>query len=252
MNRFLRSWLTFMVLSATALGALADSGSVRVATRPPGLMVFINGRAAGLSPLEFVKLPAAPAIIQVQRSSTLEWNPVVAVETVLVQADQVVEVSLEVPEPVLVRSEGSPIRLRDRAGDVRSTPVWWPRDQLADLSIESADSTFVPLPGSSVLGSVLVLRSPISDERPMVMKGPGALGVRSETWALASGTAMVVSGVLAAVFRDRANVAAARYMDTRDPGALEDVRKYDRLAGASMVGVQVSFAAFVIFLAGTS
>jgi hypothetical protein len=95
-----------------------------------------------------------------------------------------------------------------------------------------------------------VIGQPEPVESPTVMHGPGTLGVRSETWTVASGAAMVASGVLAAVFRDKANRAASRYLDTRDPVALQDVRRYDRYAGAAMVGVQLSLGAFVLFLAG--
>lgn len=87
-------------------------------------------------------------------------------------------------------------------------------------------------------------------ETPTVMRGPGTLGVKSETWTIVSGAAMVASGVLAAVFRDKANTSAARFLDTQDPAALDEVRRYDRYAGAAMVGVQISLGAFVLFLAG--
>jgi hypothetical protein len=95
-----------------------------------------------------------------------------------------------------------------------------------------------------------LLGPPEPGESPTVMRGPGTLGVRSETWTFVSGAAMVASGVLAAVFRDKANQAASRYLDSRDPAALQDVRRYDRYAGAAMVGVQISLGAFVLFLAG--
>lgn len=87
-------------------------------------------------------------------------------------------------------------------------------------------------------------------EAPTVLRGPGTLGVKSETWTVVSGAAMVASGVLAAVFRDKANKSAARFLDTQDPAALDEVRRYDRFASAAMVGVQVSLGAFVLFLAG--
>lgn len=128
----------------------------------------------------------------------------------------------------------------------RHGPYRWTVESVADsFDVRSGELTSldVVIPGvGTESGRVVVF------DQSHVLSGPGDLGVKSEVWTLTAGGAMVVSGILAAVFRDRANAAAADYLRTGDPDALSDVRTYDRLAGASMVGVQLSLGAFVLFL----
>ncbi len=128
----------------------------------------------------------------------------------------------------------------------RHGPFRWTLDSFSDsIEVRSGEMTSVDvvIPDGGTVSSRVVVFDP-----GQVMSGPGDLGVKSEVWTLTAGGAMVVSGILAAVFRDRANAAAANYLRTGDPDALSDVRTYDRLAGASMVGVQLSLGAFVLFL----
>lgn len=128
----------------------------------------------------------------------------------------------------------------------RHGPFRWTAASVSDtIDVRSREWTahdvVMPIQEEESAGAVVF-------DRTHVLSGPGDLGLKSERWTLTAGGAMIVSGVLAAVFRDRANVAAANYVRTGDPEALADVRTYDRLAGASMVAVQLSLGAFVLFL----
>ncbi|MCU0453243.1 MAG: hypothetical protein MUE68_06260 [Bacteroidetes bacterium] len=247
MNAVIARSLLLLMVSAITLRASSDSGLVRIVSPSDGLLIYIDGRAVGTTPCDPVRWKAGRSVVQARRGAPYRWNAPSAAETVIVVANEVTEVRLNVPEPILLTSEGAQVEVRDRSGRMHSLPLWWPRDRLAELSIVTPDSVAIPPPGP---GPVLTLNPQVGSSTPMVMKGPGTLGIRSETWTFASGAAMVISGVLAAVYRDKANDAAARYLQTRDPNALAEVRRYDRLAGASMVAVQVSLGAFVLFLAG--
>ena len=134
----------------------------------------------------------------------------------------------------------------------RDSPYRWTARAIAEsIDVHPGELSLVNV---VVPREILVRTSPPgNDPGPaagLVMTGPGASGLRSDAWTLTAGGAMVASGILAAVFRARANDSAARYQQTRDSQALADVRTYDRLAGASMVAVQVSLATFVLFLTG--
>lgn len=245
-----RSLLALLLVSPT-LRASSDSGLVRIVTQPEGLPVFIDGRPVGTTPCAPVRWKTGPAVVQAVRGTAFQWSAVWTAETVLVRPNEVTDVRLKVSGPVLLTSDDPSVQVRDRAGYLYDLPMWWTTDRLEELSMLLHDSVAVPLRSTAGPGPWLMLSSIVQPSVPTVMKGPGALGVRSETWTIASGAAMIASGVLAVVFRDKANDAAARYLDTRDPEALADVRRFDRLAGASMVAVQVSLGAFVLFLAGS-
>lgn len=143
--------------------------------------------------------------------------------------------------------------IRWAAGQIVVQAEQGPRFRWNGIAV--AESVTVPVESLvevrlSVPRPTLRAELPPPGETPEVMRGPGSLGVKSETWTIVSGAAMVASGVLAAVFRDKANQAASRFLETQDPAALDEVRRYDRYAGAAMVGVQIGLGTFVLFLAG--
>ena len=68
-------------------------------------------------------------------------------------------------------------------------------------------------------------------------------GTNAHQWMkIAAGSAMVASGVLAAILKDRANTAFDQYNQTLDPGQLAASRRLDNQSAAAVVVTQLSLA----------
>ncbi|MEK6650326.1 MAG: PEGA domain-containing protein [Bacteroidota bacterium] len=247
----LRMWPLVLGWMVAAGQELPDSGWVRITTDPASATVFVDGRLAGTSPVDSLRLPPGAHVIQAQRQSPYRWTTIIAAESVEVRAGTGTAVHVYVPAEVFVRTEPAGAFVEDGGVVLGRTPLRVSEDRVASILL-SFEGRSLPLRGAPDSGGVVMQRFDVTDPtpEPTVMTGPGASGLRSEVWTLTAGGTMVVSGVLAAVFRDRANSAAEAYQRTRDPQSLADVRRYDRLAGASMAVVQVSLGAFVALLTG--
>jgi hypothetical protein len=230
----------------------ADSGWVRITTEPASATVFVDGRLAGSGPIDSFRVPSGKHIIQAQRHSPYRWTSVAATATVEVRPGMQAAVHLLVPSEVIVRSTPPGALVMDGELTIGTTPLRVAEDRVSSMTL-NIEGRSIPLTGAPDSSGVIDLKDGAAALRtgPAVMTGPGVSGLRSESWTLTAGGAMIVSGVLAAVFRGRANDAAATYMRTQDPKDLADVRRFDRLAGASMAGVQVSLGAFVLLLIGS-
>lgn len=230
---------------------LTDSGWVRITTDPAGATVFVDGRLAGQGPVDSLRLPSGAHVIQAQRHSPFRWTTVAVAESVEVRAGTETAIHVHVPAEVFVQTVPAGAFVEDGEVMLGRTPLRISEDRVSSIMV-NLDGHSIPIRGTPDSGGVLIWRFEVtgSTPEPTVMTGPGASGLRREAWTLTAGGVMVVSGLLAAIFRDRANEAAATYQRTQDPQALADVRRNDRLAGASMAAVQVSLGAFVLLLTG--
>jgi hypothetical protein len=95
-----------------------------------------------------------------------------------------------------------------------------------------------------------ILLSPSSGVEPVPLPAVQGLQptMKNRTLTIVSAVAMIGSSVAAAYLKERANIALDEYERTKDPGALDKVRRYDKYSGIAAATMVVSFSGFAAFL----
>jgi hypothetical protein len=112
--------------------------------------------------------------------------------------------------------------------------------------MEQTHRTSIPI--KSTLWRTNVIQQLIISDDSLRMEIPEVISTldtkldRRQVYGIAAGTAMVVSGIAAAYYKDQANRQFAEFLATGDANTLDSTHSFDRKSNAAFVVTQLSFA----------
>jgi hypothetical protein len=279
----------FFVTALTASGALAAPGvasagsalvpesarpdsavaTLTVETKPPGLVVLVDGVRVGRAPVGPLWVPAKPIRVQALADDPRRFEP--GRDTVLVApvAGQAITAVIDLRPSVLLRTipEPASIVLEDAGGagrdsllgqsPLRLLPSRLERRALRMEAAEHADTTLI---GETILalsgtgGPVTVALRRVAPHLPLAPARPPPLYRRRWFQLALIGAGAVLTGT-SAVLRHEADRWYDRYLESSDPREIprfyDRTTHYDGLAGVSL-GTGQSLLTAGIFLFVTS
>lgn len=235
-----------------APAAVADSARATIdVTIPDGKGdVYVDSVYAGPAPIKMYPVRPGVCRIRVISPSAFAWDPVMRSDSMVVQQGEHARLSVNVAARTFVQSIPSSAKVFQGAEEIATTPFIFKTSEGVRVPLtfrkEGFESTSLELPDS--LGSSSVVRlKPLSAESGLfhgdVINGTRGVQVNDEWPVFISSATMVVSGVLAAYFKDRANGKFDFYVATQDPSYLAATQRLDNESAAFFAVTQVSFIA---------
>ena len=251
MTRFsLISLLLFCSIAHSRSLEVADSlGILRIISEPSGADVYVDSAYVGKTPIKEILLPGGVHRIRFFYPSVMAWNAIVREDTVVVTPQSEAEKVVELGDVATIQSIPSGGKVIYQGRELGETPMYL--RSLARLSGE----LFVEKEGfepqrvllnkteeQGIVARLLPKRSG-GGTGPLDSLPADQKAISSQNWPLyASGSTMLVSGVLSAYLKDQANRAFDRYLQSRNPALLSSTRRLDRAAVIALVVSQLSFA----------
>jgi hypothetical protein len=93
-----------------------------------------------------------------------------------------------------------------------------------------------------IVHRLILLDDTVRMEIPEVISTLNTKLDRRQVYGIAAGTSMVVSGIVAAYFKDQANKKFAAYLATGDAAKLDATHSFDKNSNTAFVFTQLSFA----------
>ncbi|MBM4159871.1 MAG: PEGA domain-containing protein [Ignavibacteria bacterium] len=227
---------------------LPDSlGTLTLLSEPTGADVYVDTLYIGKTPLVALALREGSHRIKLFYPSVFAWNSVTREDTVRIDAQGQTEKIIELGSVLAIRSVPSGGTVTLQGTELGTTPLFFrsPTRLSGELLIQKEG--FEPhrlqlgRQEDQLLAVTLVQKAGVTPLNDFSITDQKAISAR--TWPLyASGSAMIVSGVLSAYLKDQANREFDRYLQSRDPASLSTTRRLDRAAAISLVVSQVSFA----------
>ncbi|HTY38407.1 MAG TPA: PEGA domain-containing protein [Bacteroidota bacterium] len=228
-----------------------DSAVVSILTEPPHADVYIDSVYAGKSPLSAVRVPTGRHILRTFYPSVFSWNAVVTLDTLNVNASSAIERTLHLGESLRIESDppGSSVRYLDQ--DLGVTPLYVRlQSPIADgIIIQKAGYDSLLVPASQIQHDLLrVQLAPNAGDRLPDVLGLNGRSSKDYRMVYASGSAMIVSGVVSAFLKDRANRHFDAYLQNSNPSDLSTTRTLDRAAAATLILSQISLGVLAYLL----
>lgn len=242
-------FLCFLIAASSNLGAQEKAGAVgalSVLSVPPGAEVYVDSDFVGIAPKEVAGLKTGLHIVRAFYPSVTSWNCFSRIDTVNIQPGSNVNLMWEFGSIINLNTVPSGASVLYNREPLGVTPFMWKsRESLQGIfTLEKAgyQRHEVFSPGRGYFSSLIWLtKNP--DVRP-----PGDIldaqvdGETAQPWmTYLAGSAMIVSGFLAAYFKDQANRNFNEYQKTQDQSTLDTKDRLDRLSGVSFVLTQISF-----------
>jgi hypothetical protein len=179
----------------------------------------------------------------------MAWNAIVREDTVVVTPQSEAEKVVELGDVATIQSVPSGGKVIYQGRELGETPMYL--RSLARLSgellveKEGFEPQRVLLNKTEEQGIVarLLPKRSVGGTGPLDSLPADQKAISSQNWPLyASGSTMLVSGVLSAYLKDQANREFDRYLQSRNPALLSSTRRLDRAAVIALVVSQLSFA----------
>ena len=245
---------TFIVSTLFAQSApTSDStGLATIFTEPAGADIYIDSLLVGKSPIKAISVSRGWHRIRAFYPSVFAWNAITKKDSLNVSGSGPNEAFLMIGAAVRIQSDPPGGIVRYQGSELGATPLYTQLPSLitGELVIQKDgyDSLRVS-PGEIQHGFLRVQLTPKNESERL----PDVLGVngrisrdRMMTWA--SGATMIVSGVVSAIMKDRANRHYDAYIQNNDPSDLSATRGFDRGAAATLILSQISFGVLAYFL----
>jgi len=233
--------LPFLV-SAQESTDTSHTGFVTVRSRPSAASVYIDSAYAGTTPLERLRLTEGEHDVRVFYPLPSDWNAFVQQKSFRLNAGNEIEMSFEFGTFLTVHSIPSGALVSFQGTELGRTPLF-------HRSAASLRGNFTLEMNEYKSVSVPIQGKPSLIRLEPVQKSPSELTIEYSSTAptrklmtIGSAAGMIVSGVAAAYFKDRANSQFEQYSSTGDPAFLSSTHRYDRLSLVSLIITQATFA----------
>lgn len=230
-----------------------SKGRFTVQSEPSGADVFIDSNYVGKTPVKGFELQEGSHSVKVFYPSVFSWNALTKADTVNISAGTSVEKTFELGNLLTVVSNPSGGIVLFQGAELGLTPLYFktPSRLIGELMVqkEGFDAKKVVLTGQERMPIALRLQSTeLNTSLTDVLPSDYGLGASNHWLMYSSVSTMIVSGVLSAYFKDRANRDFDIYLSTKDPGALSSTRRLDRYAAISLAVTQLSFVVLTYLL----
>ena len=246
------SSLIVSVLFAQPARPSDSTGVAVILTEPAGADIYVDSVLVGKSPVTSVIVGRGWHKIRAFYPSVFAWNAVTKQDSLNVSGSGTTEIRLVLDNVVRVQSNPPGSIVRYQGSELGITPLYaqLPSLQAGDLVIQKDGYDSVQVsPGQIQRGFLNVHLSPRNETERL----PDVLGVngrisrdRMLTWA--SGTTMIVSGIVSAFMKDKANRHFDAYLQNNDQSDLSATRRFDRGAAATLILSQISLGVLAYFL----
>jgi len=230
---------------ADTVQAAMPAGTLSVRSVPEGAEVVLDSVSVGVTPVVHLGLPPGMYSLRVYAPSRRSWEAVVAAESLSIRSGDTVERTFSLQPFGMLRSIPSGVVVRQGATFLGVTPFDLRAVPGGGGMLELKADGYLPLevaPDSLQSGSIIRLRPGSAKEMPagdLVAASPQASDRRWYT--IGSAGVLVLSGVLAAYWKDQANREYDVYLATRNPALLDSTHRLDRGAGIALAVTQLSF-----------
>lgn len=237
------------------LFASAAYGQMNILSEPSGADVFIDSAYVGKTPLRGLTLNEGKYAVKVFYPSIFAWNSIVKVETVQVSPGSATEKIFELGSALAINSVPSGGSVTYQGSELGTTPLYVrsPSRLTGELLVqkEGYREERIPINAQMSMPLAVQLKPKQSGESLIagdVLTNGYGMGASNHWMTYTSGATMIVSGVLSAYFKDKANRDFDSYTQSNDPTLLSSTQRLDRWAAISLVISQLSFAVLAYFL----
>jgi hypothetical protein len=227
----------------------ADSlGVLSISSDPSGADVYLDSLYVGKTPIRGYALPEGSYRLKIYYPSVLAWDALSKEDTLLIAARRQSEKVYQLGTVLRVQSipEGGSVLYR--GNDLGVTPLFLTIPTKLRGEIIVRKEGFVPQHLAIGGYENIIVAARLQPEQgkagfspPEVLAESKVIGP-SHWLTYASGSTLIVSGVISAYLKDQSNREFDQFLLTRDPALLASTRRLDRAAAASLIVTQLSFA----------
>jgi hypothetical protein len=240
--------LSWLVATGRAHPPADSLGALSVSSDPTGADVYLDSLYVGKTPIQGYALPEGSYRLKVYYPSVFAWDALSREDTVSISAKRRSEKVYQLGTVLRIQSVPEGGSVLYRGNDLGTTPLFLASPARLTGEITIRKDGFVPQRlvignnGNSTLAARLQPQpGAINLPPPEVLTESRMVGP-SHWLTYASGSTMIVSGVVSAYLKDQANRKFDQFLLTRDPALLASTRRLDRGAAASLIVTQISFA----------
>ena len=233
----------------------ADSlGLLSVSSSPAGADVYLDSLYVGKTPIREYCLPEGSYRLKLYYPSVFAWDALSREDTVDIAPQSRREKVYELGTVLRVQSVPAGGSVMYQGNDLGVTPLYLTSPAALKGQLVVQKEGFVPqslpLSGSENVSLAVRLKS---KNGKLALPSADVLSERKTIgpnhWlTYASVSTMIVSGVVSAYLKDRANRKFDQYVATTDPALLSSTRRLDRESAASLIVTQLSFALLTYLL----
>ncbi len=222
------------------------AGVLIVRSVPAAADVVLDSAFVGRTPVDSVRVSPGRHRLQLISPGRRSWDAATVTDSIDVAAGDTVRRVYTLHRPAWLWSipSGAEVLLRDSV--VGSTPLMLAGTRaLSLLQVRLAGYRAVEIRSDTLGSFASVVRLQPADgaatEPPWDMNGSFVRERRRETLIASSAGLMVLSGVLAAAWKNKANDEYDAYLATGDASLLDSTHRLDTRAGVALAVTQVSF-----------
>ncbi len=247
-------FILLLVVDAAAQQPASNDGWLTVQSNPPGAEIYIDSTYIGKTPIQRQAVQSGRHLLKIFYPSAAAWNALSKTETTFVTSGNEVQLTIELGALLSINSDPAGARVFNQGVELGMTPLFYrsglPLIGQLTLQKEGYESTSLPLNTAQV--STLVRLKPVSSNSlprlPDILPPNVGNGNSTRLLTYVAGATMIVSGVVAAYFKEQGNQEFDKYLATSDPSSLSSTRTFDRESAIAITITQLSFAALVYLL----
>ncbi len=238
-----------VVMGLHAQGKSKTVGWLSVHTVPKNAEVVVDGQFRGVTPLNRIELDSGKHVVKAVYPTRTSWNGSSKVESVAIDAAHETTVNWELEGIASLNSVPSGSLVSYQGRQIGVTPFMFKATEafMGEFTLQKDGFKPMAIPVSGrdyfVRTARLDLVAPLEEWKFSDVLFPDSNGEPEGQWVnYAAGATMIVSGFLAAYYKDHANREFDNYNQTKDPDVLNSVRRLDKTSGISFTITQLSFA----------
>lgn len=241
---------TALLLSARAVAQNAPA-RLTVQSIPSGAEVYINARFVGNTPLTELPVEPGKVILRIVYPDARAWNAIQKVDSLILHEGQssLYEADLGVALTLVSVPSGATVIGGNQ--ELGTTPLFWRGTIAHDLEVRKQGYEPERIPRSQLLNGVPLIRlrpHGIDATQQEVLSPAPANGLTNPIPVYVSAGAFILSGIVAAALKERADKEFEIYQRTLEPERRRHTERLDRQSGAAFAVMQVSFAALAYLL----
>ena len=240
--------LFVILLNMSAQERERTTGWLSISSLPTGADTYVNSFYLGKTPLDRIELAAGKHVVRAFYPSLTSWNAISKVDSVVVVGGHETTISWEFGSLVSLTSVPSGSSVSYEGRQLGVTPFFYMSSQELHgnflLQKEGFEPAQVGVSGSGYFGRTVRLDRVNAKQEQLFLDvlSLDSNGETADQWMnYVAGSAMIVSGFLAAYYKDHANRNFDNYQEFKDPAMLNSVRRFDKLSGISFTITQLSF-----------
>ncbi|GJQ21674.1 MAG: hypothetical protein HBSIN02_20290 [Bacteroidia bacterium] len=225
---------------------------LNVLSNPPGAEVYVDSLFAGKTPIRgFTAAGDGPHTVKTAYPEIRQWNAIIQSQQIHAREGEELTLEFEFGSVFSLHTvpAGASVYYQDKL--IGTTPLYHRSAESLRSALRIRKEGYEDLSvDPSASGRFLTLKIADGAQPPVTDRGIESSAERAGTRLATylSAGAMVVSGVTAAYFKQKADHRFGLYASTRSERHLKATRRYDAYSGVALVLTEISFAVLTYFL----